>query len=37
VPFDDIDAGPAEARDHLGIAWVAALVRSEVDDPHARR
>src|SRR5581483_9377342 len=34
VPLDDLDAGAAQARDHLGVPRVAALVRPEVENPH---
>ncbi len=35
VPLDDLDAGPAQTRDHLSIAGIAALVRAEVEDAQS--
>ncbi len=35
MSLDDLDARAAKAGDHLGVAGVAALVRPEVEDPHA--
>ncbi len=37
VPLDHLDAGAAQARDHLRVARVVALVRPEVEDPQAQR
>ena len=36
VPLDDLDACAAQARDHLRVARVVALVRSEVEDLQER-
>ena len=32
VPLADVDAGTAEARDHLGVSRIRALVRPEIED-----
>ena len=37
MPLDDVDARAAQARDHLGVARVVALVRAEVEDAQAQR
>ncbi len=34
VPLDHLDAGPAEAGDHLRVPRIVALVGSEVEGPH---
>ena len=37
MPLDDVDAGAAQARDHLRVARIVALVRAEVEDAQALR
>ena len=34
VAFHDLDARSPQARDHLRVAWVVALVGAEVEDAH---
>ena len=37
VALADLDPRAAEARNHLGVTGIAALVGAEVDDPHPGR
>ncbi len=37
VPLDDLDPGAAEARDHLRVPRIVALVRAEVEEPSGQR
>ena len=34
VALDHLDPGPPQRGDHLGVAWVVALVGAEVEDAH---